>query len=127
MSRVKNTDTKPEMMVRRQLRQLGYGYRLHLRSLPGSPDIVLTKYRSVIFVHGCFWHSHSCPRGKRPSTRTEFWDEKLSRNQARDAAAVAALQEQGWRVLVLWECQTKNPDTLATELQSFLPSILPNA
>lgn len=127
MSRVKNADTKPEMVVRRQLRQLGYGYRLHLRSLPGSPDIVLTKYRSVIFVHGCFWHGHSCSRGKRPSTRTEFWDEKLNRNQARDAAAVAALQEKGWRVLVLWECQTKNPETLATEIQLFLPPIVPNA
>ena len=127
MSRVKNADTKPEMVVRRQLRQLGYGYRLHVRTLPGSPDIVLTKHKSVIFVHGCFWHGHSCSRGKRPSTRTEFWDEKLNRNQARDAAAVAALQEQGWRVLVLWECQTKNPEALATEIQSFLSPIAPNA
>ena len=122
MSRVKNANTKPEILVRQLLHKLGYRFRLHNRELPGSPDIVLPRHRKVIFVHGCFWHGHSCPRGKRPESRTEFWNTKLDKNLARDAKAQDELRASGWDALVLWECQTKDQVTLTEILQNFLPA-----
>jgi DNA mismatch endonuclease (patch repair protein) len=120
MSRVKNANTKPEVRVRQLLHRLGYRFRLHNRELPGSPDIILPKYCKVIFVHGCFWHGHSCSKGKRPATRVEFWNEKLDRNLVRDAQAQQDLHALGWAYLVVWECQLKDEAKLIETLETFL-------
>lgn len=105
MSRIRGKDTSPEVTVRKLLWNAGLRYRLHAKGLPGRPDLVFRKWRAVVFVHGCFWHRHSdCPFFRLPKTRTSFWDEKLRRNQERDAVAVAALAAAGWRVAVVWEC-----------------------
>lgn len=104
MSRIHGRDTKPEMQVRRGLHALGLRYRLHVRALPGRPDLVFSKHHAVIFIHGCFWHAHGCSLSKLPATRREFWKKKLEGNFARDKRAVAALRAQEWRVLVIWEC-----------------------
>lgn len=120
MSRVKNKNTKPEVQVRSMLHRMGYRFRLHRRDLPGAPDVVLPRHRKVIFVHGCFWHNHDCPRGKRPSTRIEFWNAKLDANVERDRANRKALEEQGWKVLVVWQCELKNSDTLREKLRRFM-------
>lgn len=120
MARVKQKDTAPEMVVRKTLHRLGYRFRLHRRDLPGNPDIVLPKYKSVIFVHGCFWHGHDCPRGKRPATNTEFWNTKLDKNLERDKVALDSLGQLGWRVQVIWECETKDLDLLSTKIIGFL-------
>lgn len=120
MARVKNKNTAPEITVRRMLHRLGYRFRLHRRDLPGNPDIVLPRFRSVIFVHGCFWHGHDCRRGKRPATHTEFWNTKLDRNIERDQANRKLLKGLDWRVLVVWECQTKDLAELEYRLTDFL-------
>jgi len=120
MARVKNKNTAPEILVRSLLHRMGYRFRLHRRDLPGSPDIVLPRYKKVIFVHGCFWHGHNCPRGKRPATNREFWDAKLDRNIERDRIARKSLEELGWQSLIVWQCQTKNEEQLRTQLQNFL-------
>ncbi len=120
MSRVKNKDTKPEVRVRSMLHRMGYRFRLHRRDLPGAPDIVLPRHGSVVFVHGCFWHNHDCPRGKRPSSRKEFWDAKLDANVERDRANREALEEQGWRVLTVWECELKDSDAVRDTLRRFM-------
>lgn len=104
MSRIRSRDTKPELQLRRALHAAGFRYRLHDRSLPGTPDLVLPAKRAVVFVHGCFWHGHDCALGVTPGTRTDFWEEKIGRNQARDEIAHAALLAAGWRVLTVWEC-----------------------
>jgi DNA mismatch endonuclease (patch repair protein) len=106
MAAVKGRNTAPELHVRSVLFARGFRFRLHRRDLPGNPDIVLPRYRTAIFVHGCFWHGHQCPKGKqRPQTRPEFWNAKLDRNIVRDQAAQASLQEAGWRVFIVWTCQ----------------------
>ncbi len=121
MRAVKGKDTKPEMIVRRMAHALGYRYRLHRKDLPGSPDLVFAGRQAVIFVHGCFWHGHDCARGSRqPKTNAEYWRAKIARNAARDAAALKALEEQGWKTLVLWECDLKDRDALALRLRGFL-------
>jgi DNA mismatch endonuclease (patch repair protein) len=121
MSRVKGKNTRPELIVRRLVHKLGYRYRLHRRDLPGSPDIVLPRGRKVIFVHGCFWHRHpGCPRASTPKTREAFWESKLSGNVKRDAAAQLALEAAGWKVLVVWECETRSVCQLKDMLISFL-------
>lgn len=105
MSKIHSGDTKPEMVVRRLLFAMGFRYRLHDRTLPGVPDLVLRKYRTVVFVHGCFWHAHEgCPRATVPQSNETFWREKLARNKARDEAVRNALLNAGWRVLTIWEC-----------------------
>jgi DNA mismatch endonuclease (patch repair protein) len=109
MSKVHGKNTTPEMRVRRTLHALGYRFRLHRKDLPGKPDIVLPKYRSCIFVHGCFWHQHSgCKRASKPSTNTDFWSRKLDRNVERGEQNCIALQDLGWNVIVIWECETKD-------------------
>lgn len=109
MSKVRTEDTKPEVIVRQKLHSLGFRFRLHPKNLPGKPDIVLPKYRSVIFVHGCFWHHHdNCGKAKLPTSNTEFWRTKIFKNVERDYAKSAELIKLGWRVLVIWECETKN-------------------
>jgi DNA mismatch endonuclease, patch repair protein len=104
MSRIRGRDTKPEMLIRRGLHSRGLRYRLHDRSLPGRPDLVFPKYRTAVFVHGCFWHEHGCLLSKVPRTREEFWRDKLTRNVIRDKLAIHRLRQEGWRVLVVWEC-----------------------
>ena len=107
MSGIQGKNTKPELVVRKALFARGFRYRLHGSKLPGKPDLVLPKYKAVVFVNGCFWHLHECPLFKWPSTRPEFWHEKLTANRTRDKRNLALLQQQGWRVLVIWECALK--------------------
>jgi len=112
MSRIGSRNTKPEMVVRQGLHAAGFRYRLHARNLPGSPDIVLPKYRSLILVHGCFWHAHKgCRNFRLPKSNTDFWREKLVRNAERDARQLKELQDAGWRTLVVWECATRDFST----------------
>jgi DNA mismatch endonuclease, patch repair protein len=112
MSRIRGRDTKPEMLVRRGLHARGLRYRLHDRNLPGRPDLVFSKYRTAVFVHGCFWHAHGCALAKLPTTRQDFWRQKLEGNAARDLRTIDALQANGWRVLVIWECALRGPGRL---------------
>jgi DNA mismatch endonuclease (patch repair protein) len=108
MSRIKGKDTKPEMLVRRFLHANGFRYKLHDKNLPGKPDIVLPKYKTVIFVHGCFWHGHeNCKYYVIPKTRAEWWLNKINSNIVNDQGAVAALQESGWKIIIMWGCQLK--------------------
>lgn len=104
MAGIRSVDTRPELMIRKALHADGMRYRLHVRDLPGRPDIVFPARRAVIFVNGCFWHGHDCHLFRLPSTRTEFWRDKISRNAARDLKACALLREEGWRRLTVWEC-----------------------
>lgn len=104
MSGIRGKDTKPEMLLRRGLHAAGFRYRLHDRRLPGRPDLVLPKHKAIIFVHGCFWHGHDCSLFKWPSSRADFWREKIGANVRRDLRAEGALEEQGWRIAVVWEC-----------------------
>ena len=121
MRRVRQRNTGPEMVVRKLLHAIGYRFRLHRKGLPGSPDIVLPKYRAVIFVHGCFWHGHGCRKGRLPSTRRDFWRVKIDGNQSRDAKAEADLNALGYRVLIVWECKVKDKEALEISLKTFLP------
>ena len=108
MSRIKGKNTKPEMLVRRFLHAQGFRYKLHDKSLPGKPDIVLPKYRTVIFVHGCFWHGHEgCKYYVVPKTRTEWWVNKINKNCANDFQAIKSLKKDNWRIITLWECKLK--------------------
>lgn len=107
MSRIRGKDTKIELEVRRGLHALGFRYRLGGAGLPGRPDIVLTKYRTVVFVHGCFWHRHDCHLFRLPKTRTEFWKAKIDANHERDERTIARLAESGWSSEVVWECQLR--------------------
>ena len=121
MRRVRQKNTEPEIAVRRLLHRLGYRFRLHRRDLPGTPDIAFPGRRKVIFVHGCFWHRHSgCRAASTPKTRAEFWARKFDDNIARDARKITDLEALGWSVLVVWSCETKNPDILSHRLVSFL-------
>ncbi|MFN3448116.1 MAG: very short patch repair endonuclease [Roseococcus sp.] len=115
MARVRSSDTAPEIVVRRALHAAGLRFRLGGHGLPGRPDIVLPGRRAVVFVHGCWWHGHACPRGARiPATRTAYWKAKVDRNRARDASAAAALREAGWTVEVVWECALRGKDRIRT-------------
>lgn len=121
MRKVRRENTVPEMIVRRVLHRMGYRFRLHRRDLPGRPDIVLPKHKAVVFVHGCFWHGHpGCRRATRPTSNVEFWTHKLDRNTERDRKAIAALEEMGWRVLVLWECEVKITAAMESMIKGFL-------
>jgi DNA mismatch endonuclease (patch repair protein) len=104
MASIRRRDTALELAVRRRLFAAGYRYRLHRRDLPGAPDIVLPRFRTAIFVHGCFWHSHDCTRGQRPASNRDFWDRKLNGNQVRDLKNQTSLRSAGWRVEVIWQC-----------------------
>lgn len=120
MSRIRSKDTKPEMLVRKFLFANGFRYRLHDTKLPGKPDIVLPKYKTVIFVHGCFWHGHEgCKYFKMPKTRTEWWRGKIERNVENDKKAVRLLKKSNWKVIQIWECALK-PAPLESTLNSLL-------
>ena len=121
MSRIRNRDTTPEMIVRRMAHRLGFRFRLHRKDLPGSPDIVFPRHRAVIMVHGCFWHRHSgCKHASSPQTRVRFWEEKFKGNVVRDRRNETALRELGWRVMVIWECETKDRDAVIKRIAGFL-------
>jgi len=126
MSKIAGKDTKPEILVRKMVHGMGFRFRLHVKRLSGRPDLVLAKHKKVIFVHGCFWHGHpGCKRSKRPSTNRKFWNEKIDKNIERDKRAIAELKKEGWDVLVVWECQTKDLDGLAETLTSYLDNERP--
>lgn len=117
MARVRQKNTKPELVVRRRLFSLGYRFRLHRSDLPGTPDIVLPGYRTVVFVHGCFWHRHrSCRHTTTPKTRAEFWTGKFRANMSRDRRNVRELKKLGWETLIVWSCETADPATLDMKL-----------
>lgn len=121
MAAIRSTNTRPEMVVRRLTHGMGYRYRLHGARLPGRPDLVFASRRKAIFVHGCFWHRHSCPRGERtPKTNRAYWRHKLRRNVERDAHNLDRLQQLGWEALVIWECEIKERDALAERIRLFL-------
>jgi len=107
MSGIKGKNTKPELKIRSALHKLGYRYKLYDKKLPGKPDLVFPKYNAVIFIHGCFWHLHNCHLFKWPSTRPEFWKEKITGNKERDEKNLQALKEMNWRILIIWECALK--------------------
>ena len=121
MARIGSADTLPELAVRRLLHRLGYRFRLHRRSLPGTPDICFPGRKKAIFVHGCFWHRHEgCRRTTTPATRTSFWNDKFRKNVERDRANLKALRELGWSVMVVWECEIAKLETLGPRLAGFL-------
>ena len=121
MAQVKGKDTKPEKLVRSLLHGLGYRFRLHVKTLPGKPDIVLPRYKAAIFVHGCFWHGHEgCRRATIPATRAEFWEAKINGNKERDLRNVAALEDLGYRCLTVWQCEMKDSANLKQRLSAFL-------
>jgi DNA mismatch endonuclease, patch repair protein len=124
MSAIRSKDTKPELVVRRALRQAGFtGYRVHRKDLPGKPDIAFIGRKKAIFVHGCFWHGHDCREGRRrPLSRQDYWLPKISGNQDRDSRHRAALAAQGWDTLVIWDCETSRGD-LANRLTTFLADV----
>jgi DNA mismatch endonuclease (patch repair protein) len=105
MRAVRSKDTAPERRVRHEVFRRGFRYRLHDRRVPGSPDLIFPRHRIVVFVHGCFWHGHDCPKGRRPKSNMDFWNEKLDRNAVRDQAVVDELEGAGWEVVTIWECQ----------------------
>lgn len=127
MRRITGKNTSPELAVRRILFSLGYRYRLHRSDLPGKPDIVFAGRRKLIFVHGCFWHAHSCQIAHQPKTNKAYWSPKLKRNQERDARHLETLQAAGWDVLTVWECEVKDADSLERSLVRFMASDRPKA
>ncbi len=124
MRRIQSRGTRPELIVRRALRDLGYvGYRLHRCDLPGTPDVAFVGRKKAIFVHGCFWHGHECKEGQRvPRTNTGYWMQKIETNRARDLRDMRALQKTGWSVLVLWECELQDQQQLRDVLAEFMDS-----
>jgi DNA mismatch endonuclease, patch repair protein len=121
MSRIRDRDTRPEMIVRSIVHRLGYRYRLHKSDLPGKPDVVFVRHRKIIDVHGCFFHMHSCKYGKvEPATNVEFWRTKRLSNVTRDRRNLLALKREGWRVMIVWECETRDSYRLAKKLARFL-------
>lgn len=115
MAGIRGKNTQPELLVRRGLHRLGFRYRLHDKRLPGKPDLVFPKYRAVIFVHGCFWHGHDCHLFKWPTSREEFWHQKINRNRDLDKVHIEQLHTQGWRVLLVWECALKGKARLGLD------------
>jgi DNA mismatch endonuclease (patch repair protein) len=127
MSRIRGRDTKPELLIRRGLHARGFRYRLHDKKLPGTPDLVFPRYHAIVFVHGCFWHEHTCPMFKPPLTRQDFWATKIASNRARDERNIDALLKLGWRVAIVWECSIRGRTKLTyneviTKCQRFLLS-----
>lgn len=120
MSKIKGKDTKPEKIVRSLLHSMGYRFRIHRKDLPGNPDIVLPKYKTVIFIHGCFWHGHDCKVSRVPKTRTHYWIDKFEKNRSRDRKNILDLKQTGWKVCVIWECQTQDFKKIENRIISLL-------
>lgn len=126
MAAIRSANTAPEIKVRRLLHARGFRFRLHRGDLPGKPDIVLPRYRTAIFVHGCFWHRHSCRYGApRPSTNAQFWNQKLGSNVERDRRNCRALREAGWHVITVWECETRDEGQLNRRIERIIRDLLP--
>ena len=124
MGRIRSDNTAPEIRVRSALHRLGFRFRLHVKALPGKPDIVLPKWKHAVFVHGCFWHRHDgCKCAYTPKTRTEFWEEKFRQNILRDEAALLQLRRMGWEVSIVWECETSKPNVLAKTIKSIVSRV----
>jgi DNA mismatch endonuclease (patch repair protein) len=124
MSRIRGKDTKPEIAVRKIIYNLGYRYRLYKKDLPGCPDIVLSSHRKIIFVNGCWWHRHNCKLGRRkPKSRIGYWLPKLYANKERHTKNLKKLRNQGWKVLTVWECQTRKPEKLIDRIADFLKKV----
>ena len=126
MRAVGSRDTVPEWAVRKFLHKLGYRYRLHRKDLPGKPDLVFPARNKVIFVHGCYWHAHGCRYGRPPKSRLEYWLPKLDENKRRDAEKTKQLETMGWKVLTVWQCETKDMESLALTLCNFLDKDVDN-
>jgi DNA mismatch endonuclease (patch repair protein) len=120
MSRIRGKDTEPEKRVRSLLHTRGFRFSLHRKDLPGKPDIVLPRYRTVVQVQGCFWHGHSCREGRRPRSNREYWNAKLDRNKRRDALNARLLRRLGWRRIVVWECEVKKVDSIGRRLTKLI-------
>ena len=120
MQAVGAKDTKPELIVRRMLFGMGYRYRLHVKKLPGSPDIVFPRRRKALFVHGCFWHGHGCKIGKLPKSKLDYWQPKIAQNRERDCTKASQLEAMGWSVGVIWQCEVRNGAELSRLLTEFL-------
>jgi DNA mismatch endonuclease (patch repair protein) len=125
MSHISGKETKPEIMMRKFLFVNGFRFRKNVKDLPGKPDIVLSKYKTVIFIHGCFWHGHTCKRGALPATNVEFWKTKIDGNIERDKRDIAELEKQGWHVIVVWQCEIKNIELQKERLTKLLSEIQP--
>ena len=122
MSRIRSRDTTPELRVRSLLHRAGYRYRLHVKQMPGKPDIVMPRHHTAIFVNGCFWHRHpNCRYATTPKTNVDYWKQKFERNIARDQITYSRLTNDGWTVIVIWECQTRDKERLATLIQEIMP------
>lgn len=124
MSRIHSKDTKPELLIRSELHKLGFRFRLHNKNLPGSPDIVLNKFRTVIFINGCFWHGHkNCKYSSLPKTNSQFWKEKILKNIERDKIAKKQLRSQGWHIITVWTCQLRNSIKVNTAINKIVNKI----
>ena len=123
MSKISSKDTKPEILVRKFLFSKGFRYRINVKTLPGKPDIVLPKYKTIIFVNGCFWHGHNCKKGKLPSSNTDFWKEKISNNKSRDAKNSDLLVKLGLKVIIIWQCEISKIDNRTKILNKLLEDI----
>ena len=121
MSAIKSKNTKPEIKVRKVRHSMGYRFRLHRKDLPGSPDIVLPKYKTVIFVHGCFWHRHeNCKYASTPKTRKEFWENKFNANKIRDQKKLKEIKNLGWKFIIIWECEARDIQSIEEKIKRFL-------
>jgi DNA mismatch endonuclease (patch repair protein) len=123
MSKISGKDTKPEILVRKYLFSQGFRYRKNDKRLPGKPDIVLPKYKTVIFIHGCFWHGHSCKKGKLPEKNYKFWQKKITDNIKRDHENIKRLKDMGWNVIIVWQCQIKNYERINRRLNELISEI----
>jgi DNA mismatch endonuclease (patch repair protein) len=125
MSKIRGTKTKPEYLVRKFLFSKGFRYRINDKRYPGRPDIILPKYHAIIFIHGCFWHGHeNCKAAKLPETNTEFWRKKLSDNEVRDRKNVETLRNEGWNVIIIWQCQIKNKNNREKRMELLIDAII---
>jgi DNA mismatch endonuclease (patch repair protein) len=125
MSHISGKETQPEILVRKFLFSNGFRFRKNVKDLPGKPDIVLPKYKTAIFIHGCFWHGHTCKRGASPTTNVEFWRTKIGGNIERDKRDISDLEKQGWNVIVIWQCEIKNIELQNERLTKLLSEIKP--
>lgn len=124
MSKISGKETKPEIFVRKFLFSRGFRYRKNVKELPGKPDIVLPKYKTVIFINGCFWHGHDCKRGKLPKSNYDFWASKIERNIQHDLSSITELKKQGWQVIVVWQCEIRNEELKQNRMTSLLNEVL---
>lgn len=126
MAKVRGKDTSLELSLRSLIHGMGFRYRLHVKELPGKPDMVFPRHRKVIFINGCFWHQHEgCPAAARPASNTDYWNKKLEKNLARDKSNIQKLEEAGWKVLTVWECEIKDRPALVARLRTFFESTPP--